>query len=301
MGRRAGWRIGICCTAALLLALGGPPAAPAGEKRMTNKELAKILETSEDRKLLAGAAAKLAASAEQADHDLLRKWLPADSFLHRLNSPDEYNGPRQRLRLRRPLEALRDNPSPLARETIMGLVKNPRFASVGSRAELLLEATVSVRPAPPELVAFWDKFSQPDDGFTPITLKVLIENGSRPALDLFEKKLADSGHDDGEKVSWMRADVLTHRNAPPLLESCERLLKGPLPKHLKSELVDVLFDYRPGEWFRPGVSYTPPPTLSPAARTVLERIGRHALDHLELTERQRAAVKATLKLPRDDG
>lgn len=263
---------------------------------MNTQDLAEILSSSEDRKLLAGAAAKLAAGSAPADHELLRQWLPTDSFLHRLNSPEEYNGARQQLRLRLPLEALRDNASPLARETIMGLVRNEHFTSIGSRVELLLEATVSVRPALPELVTFWDKYSQPEDGFTPITIKVLVENGSKPALELFERKLLDPAHEDEEKVSWMRADVLTHRNQVPLLESCERLIKGQLADQLKSELVDVLFDYRPDEWFRPGsTDSAPPPTSSPDAQKVLRRIGQYALDSFKLTSRQRAAVQAALK------
>jgi hypothetical protein len=267
--------------------------ALAKEKDMTPNELARALETSHDKKLLASAAAKLAASPDPADHLVLRKWLPTDSFLYRLNARSDYDGARQQLRLRRPLEALRNNPAPVARETIMTLVRNPGFTSVGSRVELLLEATASVRPAPPDLVAFWDKYSQPDDGFTPITIMAVVDNGSRPALDLFEKKLGDGAHADDEKVSWMRADVLTHRNDVALLESCERILKGALPDPLKSELIDVLFDYRPGEWFRPGLSYSPPAgEPSSAARAVRQRIRDHALEKLQLSERQRALLKA---------
>jgi hypothetical protein len=284
------------CLAALSLTVGGRPDATAQGKTMDTQDLAQILSSSEDRKLLSGAAAKLASSSELADHELLRQWLPTDSFLYRLSSQEEYNGSGKQLRLRLPLEALRDNPSPLARETIMGLVRNDHFVSVGSRVELLLEATVSVRPALPELVAFWDKYSQPDDGFTPITIQVLVENGSTPALELFERKLLDPAHEDEEKVSWMRADVLTHRNEVPLLESCERLIKGQLGDPLKSELVDVLFDYRPGEWFRPGsTDSTPPPSSSPDAQKVLGRIGQYALDRIKLTARQRAAVQAALR------
>jgi len=180
----------------------------------------------------------------------------------------------------------------------MRLVRSGTFTAVGSRVEVLLEATASVRPAPPELVAFWERYCHPDDGFSGITIMVLIENGSAPALALFERKVADPGREEAEKIAWMRTDVLTHRNEPPLLETCARLLAGPLSKRLKSELVDVLFDYRPGEWFRPGSrDYTPPPasSYSPEARRVLDGIARYALTQLELSERQRAAVKATME------
>lgn len=282
--------------AAWALALAVRLDATAQGLTMDTQNLAETLAFSTDRKVLAGAAVKLASSALPADHELLRSWLPTDSFLYRLNAPEEYNGPRQQLRLRLPLEALRDNPSPLARETIMGLVRNDAFTAVGSRVELLLEATASVRPPPQELVAFWDTFCQPDDGFTPITIQVLIQNGSKAALDLLERKFLDPAHANEDKVSWMRADLLTHRNDVPLLESCERLIKGPLADALKPDLVDVLFDYRPGEWFRPGsTDWYPPHTSSPEARRVLGRIAQYALDRLTLTTRQRAAVTAALK------
>jgi len=268
----------------------------AQEKKMATRDLSQILATSTDRKLLAGAAAQLAASGERADQELLLRWLPTDSFLSRVQAPEEYNGPRQGLRLRRPLMALRDNPSPAARESILRLLRSETFTAVGSRVELLLEATASVRPAPPELVAFWDQYSQPDDGFTPITIMVLVENASAPALGLFEQKLHDRGHDDADKIAWMRADVLTHRHVSALLETCDRLLASALPVPLKSTLVDVLFDYRPAEWFRPGSSYEPPPLAhySPEARSLLERIGRRVLAGPGLTDRQRAAVRAML-------
>src|SRR5262249_935342 len=157
----------VTVAAVLLTGVGDFQSAIAQETNMSTQDLARILASSEDRKLLGSAAAKLAASSLQADQELLRRWLPTDSFLYRLNAPDDYNGSRQQLRLRLPLEALRDNASPIAQETIMTLVRNAHFTSVGSRVELLLESTVPIRPAPRDLVAFWNKYSQPDDGFTP--------------------------------------------------------------------------------------------------------------------------------------
>jgi hypothetical protein len=276
---------------------GSTRQAVAQEKTMAIRDVSQILATSQDRKLLAGAAAQLAASAERADHELLLRWLPTEGFLARVQAPDEYNGPRQALRLRRVTTALRDNRSPVARESILRLVASETFTAIGARVELLLEATVAVRPAPGELVAFWNRYSQPEDGFTPITIMVLVENGSPPALALLERKLADPAHDDADKIAWMRADVLTHRNAPRLLETCERLLASGLPAPLKSALIDVLFDYRPGEWFRPGSSYSPPPErlYSAEARELVERIARQALAGLDLNDRQRTAIRAMVE------
>jgi hypothetical protein len=57
-------------------------------------------------------------------------------------------------------------------------------------------------------------------------------------------------------------------------------------------LVEVLFDYRPDEWYRSEMPPVPPPRelVSEKARAVLRRIGEYALQNLELTFTQRKAV-----------
>jgi hypothetical protein len=74
------------------------------------------------------------------------------------------------------------------------------------------------------------------------------------------------------------------------------MLKGSLSGALKRSLVEVIFDYRPGEWYRPASVYAAPDRrqASPEVLAKLRAIGEYARASLQLTKTQRAAVDATL-------
>jgi hypothetical protein len=162
----------------------------------------------------------------------------------------------------------------------------------------LVRTSVHIRPAPPDLVVFWDQYCQPEDGFTPTTITTLLDNGSPPAVELFKGKMVDPSHDDDNKVAWLRTRVLRHRNDLPLLIVCEQLLQGKLAEHLQPHLVDVLFDYRPAEWFRPSSTASAPP-LQAASTEALEQLiktAATALTMVRLTQEQRLVVKSKMEL-----
>jgi len=261
-----------------------------------NEELARILETSDDPKELIQAAVQLARSDQRADQEALLKSLGAMAFLNKLNTEAEYNGAPGGLRVARVLEDLRKNKAPVARDTILALSRNQTFRAAGSRVELLIGATVVIRPAPPELVEFWDKYCQPEDGYGSLTVAALLENGSKPALELFEKKMLDAAHPEDDKRVWLRFFLVPLRNQTGVLQSCRTLLEGPLADPLKSELVDVLFDYKPEVWYTPAVNFDAPPlaNYSATARTEMRAIGQYVIRDLTLTDRQRKAVQEML-------
>jgi hypothetical protein len=95
----------------------------------------------------------------------------------------------------------------------------------------------------------------------------------------------------------MRTDMLRHRNDLPLLQASERLLKGRLPSRLRPALVEVLFDFRPGEWFKPGAGVSAPPLASASepARLQLRKVGNLALRSVALNAEQKAAVTQRLR------
>jgi hypothetical protein len=66
---------------------------------------------------------------------------------------------------------------------------------------------------------------------------------------------------------------------------------------LRPALVEVLFDYRPGEWFKPGGGVSPPPltSASAAARVELRKVGQLALRTVALNAGQKAAVTQRLQ------
>ncbi len=222
--------------------------------------------------------------------------LSSGDFLGRLDSAQDYRSG-NRLRVSRVLEAVSDNSAPAARRVMVQLTLNKTFLADISRVTELLRFSVNQRPPPPEVLAFWDKYCQPDDGFTPITVTVLVENGSPAALALFEKKMGDSGHSDGAKIAWMHSRILPHRNDAALLESCQRLLLGGLPERLRGELVESLFDYKPEKWLLPASVSTPPDRLlaTEAARAELRKIGEWSLEHVALDEVEKAVVKGVLQ------
>jgi hypothetical protein len=283
---------------ALLLAADGALASGTAPRPglAAASDSAGILRGSRDPARLQAAAVALASSPRAGDHEALLARLRDPDFLRRLDSAAAYRGSPKRLRLAAVLTALGSNPAAGARRALIALAQSPSFNASAPRADLLIQACASLRPAPPEVVRFWDAHSRPDDGFTPLTIEALVQNGSAPALALLERKLADPRHADDDKRAWMLSSVLTHRNDPALLAACGRWLARGLAKRLKPTLVDALFDYRPTEWFSPATVLRPPPRAeaSPAARAELRKIGAYALRAVTLGERQRRAIRETL-------
>ncbi|HYQ47203.1 MAG TPA: hypothetical protein VER11_34770 [Polyangiaceae bacterium] len=239
-----------------------------------------------------------AQSEDAKRHAALLAKLQTADFLRTLDSEADYaEAARLHLHVDQVVEALARNPAPSAQSAFLALTSNPAYLAEDDRVTGLIRASVNVRPAPPALLRFWDRYSRHDDGFTPITIDALVNNGSPPAIALLERKFADPTHPDEDKVAWMHSSVLTHRNDLQLLLGCERLLRSTLKKKLRPQLVETLFDYLPGEWFRPAVSYSPPElnSASPEALKQLGRIGAYALKAVALSPTQKAAVEKRMR------
>ena len=244
------------------------------------------------------AALQDAGSAEAPRHQQLLARLQTQAYLETLDGPADYaEAASQGLHVGQILDALARNPAPSAQRALRSLTGSKTFLAHDERVIALIRASASVNPASPEWVRFWDRHSRPDDGFTPTTIGALVDNGSDPALRLLEKKLADPGHRDDDKRAWMHREMLRHRNDPALLQASARLLKGKLPSRLRPALVETLFDYRPGEWFKPGYGVSAPPlaSASAAARVELRKLGPLALRGVALSASQRAAVTRRLQ------
>ncbi len=261
------------------------------EVRMSQSEPSK-----EEQRALAKEALALARSTRPKDHSLLLQRLRSEEFLKKLDSEKAYEGSSNRLRLSYILQILSKNPAPSARSVLVALTQTPDFYKEPARADLLIEACAEVRPAPPEVIEFWDNHSQPDDGFTHLTIEAVVENGSEPAISLLEKKMSDPKHDEEDKLHWMRSSILTHRNDLILLQACERMLGGSLSENLRLSLVAVLFDYR-REWFSPSAVLKPPDRggATPQAFEQLRKIGKFALNKMKLNDDLRKKVEKTLE------
>jgi len=254
-----------------------------------------VLSSSRDPNELVTAALTLARSRQRQDHQSLGNWLVAPNFLLLLDSAQEYAQTGRRLRIQRVLQALADNPAQSAKELLVSLTQSRGFLEHRTRVEYLLRACASVRPAPPEVIRFWDRYSQPDDGFSNVTMDAVISNGSAPAMQLAERKLAEEAQPEEDREHWIHCYILSHRNDPGVLQGCLQMLSGTLPARFRPMLVDALFDYRPTEWFTPAETCKPPDRAqaSPEARQLLRAIAAQA-HMVNLTPAQQQAITRTL-------
>ena len=131
-------------------------------------------------------------------------------------------------------------------------------------------------------------------------MRTLVHNGSKPALTLFAQRMTDDRFDEDEKTSWLRTHVIDRRNDLQLLLTMEQLIPN-LPAELATYAEEVLFDYRPEDWYRPHKTHSPPlrSDLEWDGQQTLIRIGETTLAKQTLDPRLRTAVELTLKELRD--
>lgn len=263
---------------------------------MTIDEALTKIKSQETPKVLLRAAAELAKSNVQQAHQTLSQALHSRDFLNRLNTPEEHGGNPNSLRIRRILDTLSANPSPLARQTILRLTHNDVFLNEASRVVLLIRASSEIRPVPPELVVFWDKYSLPEDGFTHMVIEALIYNATFPALNLFEAKVKSPAYEFEDKTYWFRDNIMPLRNKLEIVQSAGRLLQDPhLEQDLRIELIDVLYDYK-SEWFTPAVNFKPPEleSYTPAVKNALLELADYVLKNLPLDDERKKMLGKSL-------
>jgi hypothetical protein len=260
------------------------------------KDLA-ILTGSKDPAELIRTAVEFAGSASAADQQVLVRFLNSTEFLFRLNTAHEYNTWRpKQLRVAKVLRVLRDSKHSSARQTLITLSAGGDFINDNwLRQELLVRALVTDQPASPQSIAYWDSQSTPMAVNRHITIEVLCDNGSPPAMALLEKKLLDPAQEIEYRIVWMRDPMLRHRNDVPLLKAADRMVRQTLPPNLRLFLLEALCDYDP-DWY-PGCSRPkPPPRMlaSAEAKDVLREICRYARDQIGMSPKLESAVRSTL-------
>jgi hypothetical protein len=255
------------------------------------------LDTEREPRPLTRVAVAFANSDAPEDHDVLVRKLQSTAFLERIDEPEHYEGTFSDLRLGRVLHALTRNPSPSARQAIVRLTAAGPFQQHVFRIQLLIRALAAVRPSPPDAIEYWDRVSAPGSPVAFDVIQALCENQSAPAMQLFESKLAEPRHDFHERVDWLRSIVLPRRRDLPVLTSCARLLNGPMEAALKPRVVETLFQYKPDSWYVLCEPPKPPGdvALPDAVSTLLERIARYSLEHVELDPGLRIAVESRLE------
>jgi hypothetical protein len=269
--------------------------ASAQQKKVESKTTVKYY--NEDPKVLYSQACQLARSMQESDLQVLQTRLTDAAFLTKLDSAKSYEGQPTRLHVAGVLQILSENPSPSAQKVLLSLTTSPVFLEHRSRVDLLIQALVKIKPAPQQAVLFWDKHFQPEDGYSGVTVWALLDNGSAPAIALFEKKMLDVRFPETERRYWLTACVLQHRNDLPLLQGCDRLLASRLEDPYRLLLVDVLFDYKPDDWYGVAHWYKPPPRAK-ASKEALEQlrvVGRKAVESQPLSRIQQEKVRLVVR------
>src|SRR3954468_3096828 len=154
---------------------------------------ASIFSSTRDPKRLIHAAVDFAASDQVPDQAVLVAQLNSTAFLGALNTQKEYDTLNtKQLKVARVIKVLRDSPHAAAKTTLSTLAQGGAFITENwRRQELLVRALVGVRPATPAAIRYWDQQSQPTAVNRHVTIEMLCDNGTDPALGLLEKKLID--------------------------------------------------------------------------------------------------------------
>jgi hypothetical protein len=203
-----------------------------------------------DPAIAAKAAYTLARSTTAASVKTLGRTLLGDSFVASiLKAPDG-----RRCSMPAILRALAENP--LGRASFVTLIQSKTWAEVttkydgSERADQLLRASGAIRPPPPEVVAYWKRHANPDDGWVNVTVMALADNGSDQASAMFESLLRNAKHDVETRASWLHGNFIAHRHEVRMLGIALRLLtsRPKLPAPLTTALGEVVFDYRQ-DWY----------------------------------------------------
>lgn len=239
-----------------------------------------VFQNSKDRRELVTMAKLYAQSPDAADQAVLYAQLDSSAFLDKLNTPEQYVmlEPRS-LDVAGVVRTLMDQDHPAARHTIVKLIDSRTFQARYPLVELNIRALAADRPAGPKTIAYWDRQSQYESSNIDIVMDAIFENGSEPALQLFERKMNDTKHDPNRQRSWLQDPLLRHRNDLPVLEFCEHMLVDQtLSPRWHSQLLEALFDYSE-KWYM-GCSFPRPPERPLAtneAKQAMGRIGERAI------------------------
>ncbi len=246
--------------------MGGAVSGSAGDREPPPTA---VLETSRDGAALERAGRSLAHSADPAHVAVLGSFLRRRELLDRLDSSETYLRDADNLRVGRIVELLPRSPSRAAAVSELArLGRDPVFAERLERIEVLLAAGADLRPLPSELVPVFRDHIVPDGGLTNLAVRLLAENGSRPALELLGEALLDSRHSPATRRAWLGNRCLPRRLDPGMIALGRELLAQCGEADFRRDAIDAWFDYHPSGRH---MHEEGPPPLSEASAEALRR------------------------------
>lgn len=285
-----------CGVTVLLCAalLASPP--PATGRTPMPKTLAaqlNVLETSTDRGALEDAGRSVASSGDRAALQRLGALLSRADVLARLdNVADRATST---YHLGRVLGAVESHPSAATASLCLQLLSAPDFQADPDRITPVLPALIAVRPMS---AAAAEAVRQANaQGYSSLTMPLLVRNGSPRALALFESIVLDRSRDAESRIADIHAAVLPRRTDPDVLRAIDRLLETPhLEDPIATALIETVFDYQSRRWFGPARNPpTPPPWKGapPVVANLIRSIGEKAKARKSLPPALSAAIDAT--------
>lgn len=255
-----------------------------------------ILNNDHDPQTLMLAALRHADSNLLEDLKYLGTLLTDTDFIARLDPSGDaasYTG----LRLGTVLGVLADNRHPYAKNIVVSQIDNKIMQADLLRIQLLVHVLANLDDSSSKIVAYWKSLAKADSPLLFDVVQALCASRSGSAIGLLEEMFLSQQYSSGSKQTWMRQIIFELRDNKVILQSAERLIRGQLPESLRSDLIDVLYDYRPQEWYIGTVIPSPPTgkALSEEARATRQRIAEYALSHMNLSDRQRQTLQKSLK------
>ena len=246
--------------------------------------------------------ALMLAALRRADSNLLKdlKYLGSlltdTDFIARLDPPGSaasYSG----LRLGAVLGVLADNQHPYAKNIVISQLDNEIMQADLLRVQLMVHVLAELNDPSSKVVDYWKSLAKSDSPLLFDVVQALCENRSDSALGLLEEMFLSQKYRSESKQTWMRQIIFVRRDNMRILASAERLIRGRLPESLRSDLIDVLYDYRPEEWYIGTVIPSLPTgnAISEEASAIRQRIAEYALSSMNLSVRQREILQKSLQ------
>lgn len=232
----------------------------------TPETAAATLRDSRDRGALVSAGYELAATTQEQHHQPLRTFLTTPADLEVIDPAGELHQRLHDAPLWTILRELAANPSPASAATVSALCAAPAMSATPDRIDLLIDTTATVRPATPEIIAFWKKHEDPEDIHLTRIGPAAFTNASPPAFAYLLELLRNPKLEDAQVQAWMRRFVMGSRTKPEFIAFADAMIRDearPLAHRLFA--AEALFDYE-REWFHPHLAVKKPEWATAAAK-----------------------------------
>jgi hypothetical protein len=228
------------------------------------------------------------------------KALVSAELLLDLNTQEEYDQLATQLLAVYPiLMGLAQNRNPAAQDLIADLSGNAEFLAEPGRLEGLLRVLPHLPALPTEAIDLLQDATDPDSESLEVAIEVIFETGHPAALDLFAEQASNDEQEIELVQDWMRDPMLRHRADPAVVRmSIDLLAKPGFDSERKNALVEVMFDYRPKDWYPTPASddqFLPePPTpdrISQEARILLSELAEAIVIDEEISTANKSLAK----------